>query len=275
MRKRVVLFFGFVATLIAAPPLRADVQGSSRGGLLGAVAVLAGVIAPPAVLSLDDARLSCPAMIASSVAAYEIQGPHGDARLEQTCVVAEYRDLGRAGQATYGYGRYRVTSVFTAEEPSRGPNARDTVPEEIVVVFRSSGRATELVAVWQMRYEIGPYGILRSITPQVASATASDAVLLRVEECVNGTGGCGQDFLHFRRGAWVAVDEAWWGQLPADLRSRVLHGVQIDARTLHAEAGLYRPSDPNCCPSDLLAAQLGLVGDSLVLQSHRVQLQPQ
>jgi hypothetical protein len=165
--------------------------------------------------------------------------------------------------------------VFTAEDPARGTDAHDTVPEEVVVLFRSGQSAAQRVAVWQMKYEVGLYGALRSITPQVADAPgAPEAVLLRVEECVNGTGGCGQDFLHFRRGAWAVVEEIWWGQLPADIRSRILHGVQIDARTLHAEGGLYRPDDPNCCPSDLLTAQLRLVGDSLVLQSHQVQQQP-
>ena len=236
--------------------------------------LLAGVIAPPVIVSVDDARRTCPAVIASSVLAYAIQGPRGDTRFEQTCVVGDYRELGRVDQSIYTYGRYRVTSVFSPEDPARGPTARDTVPEEVVVLFRGTS-ATQRVAVWQMRYEIGSYGILRSITPQVAGARiAPDAVLLRVEACVNGTGGCGQDFLYFRRGAWVAVDEAWWRQLPSDIRSRVLHGIQIDARTLRAEGGLYRPGDPNCCPSDVLTAQLQLVGDSLILHGYQVRELP-
>ncbi len=275
MRVRLVLLFlGLIAAFLAVTPLRADAQAVSGGGALGVAPVLAAVVAPPVPISLDDARGACPAVIASSAAAYEIQGPHGDTRLEQRCAVAEYRDLGRAGNAAYAYGRYRVTSVFTAEDSARGPEARDTVPEEVVVLFRRGGAAGQYMAVWQIRYEVGPYGALRSITPQVADAPRAAAVLLRVEECLNGTGGCGQDFLHFRHGAWAAVEEVWWGQLPADIRSRILHGVQVDARTLHAEGGLYRQGDPNCCPSDLLTAQLRLVGDSLVLQSHQVQLQP-
>ena len=271
MRGCLALFL--IAMLAGATSHRVDAQTS--GGALAGAAALAGVLAPPVAVSLAAARATCPAVITSSPAAYEIEGPHGDARLSQTCVVRDYRELGRAGQAAYAYGRYRVTSVFSAEDPTRGPEARDTVPEEVVVLFRSGEQAAPGVAMWQMRYEIGLYGALRSITPQVADTpSALDGFLLRIEECVNGTGGCTQDFLHFRRGVWAAVDEAWWGQLPAHIRSRVLHGVHIDARTLHAEAGLYRPDDPNCCPSDLLTAQLRLLGDSLVLESHQVQLQP-
>jgi hypothetical protein len=191
--------------------------------------------------------------------------------------VAETRELGRAGGATYTYGRYRVTSEFTAEDPARGPQARDTVPEEVVALFRNGATPQERLLVWQMRYDVGPYGGLRSMTPRVADAAAAEAVtgvLLSVEECLNGTGGCGQDLLLFRRGTWAPVTETWWGQLPSDVRGRILHGMLIDPRTLRAEGGLYRDTDPNCCPSDVLRVQLRLVGDSLVLQSHQIRPQP-
>lgn len=70
------------------------------------------------------------------------------------------------------------------------------------------------------------------------------------------------------------MTETWWGQLPGNIRDRILHGMLIDPRTLRAEGGLYRGTDPNCCPSDLLTAQLRLVGDSLVLESHQIRPQP-
>jgi hypothetical protein len=75
MQLRFVLFIGLIAPLLATTPLRADAQVSVGGGALGVAPVLAGVVAPPVAMSLDDVRLTCPAVIASSAAAYEIQGP--------------------------------------------------------------------------------------------------------------------------------------------------------------------------------------------------------
>jgi hypothetical protein len=242
------------------------------GGARGAQTILAGVVMPPVAVPADEARATCPVTIDSSATAYEIVGPHGATRFAQTCTVGEFSDLGRAGGAAYSYVRYRLTSEFTAEDSARGPQARDTVPEEVVILFRDGDTPRQRLAVWQMRYEVGPYGVLRSITPRVADESAG--VLLSVQECVNGTGGCGQDLLYFRRGTWAPVTETWWGQLPGNIRDRILHGMLIDPRTLRAEGGLYRGTDPNCCPSDLLTAQLRLVGDSLVLESHQIRPQP-
>jgi hypothetical protein len=83
--------------------------------------------------------------------------------------------------------------VFTAEDPSRGKAAQDTVVEEEVVVFEEGDRG--LKAVWHARFERGDYAILRSITPEIARRP-DGTTLLSVMSCLNGTGGCGQQFLH-------------------------------------------------------------------------------
>ena len=69
------------------------------------------------------------------------------------------------------------------------------MPEEVVILFRDGDTPRQRLAVWQMRYEVGPYGVLRSITPRVADASAG--VLLSVQECVNGRAAAARTFYTF------------------------------------------------------------------------------
>ncbi len=85
--------------------------------------------------------------------------------------------------------------------------------------------------------------------------------------CVNGTGGCGQEFLHRHPdGRWFPVQQTWVDQLPHGFADRIRHGVRIDPTTLRGEAGFYGERDANCCPSQRLIVHLALHGDSLVLR---------
>jgi hypothetical protein len=163
--------------------------------------------------------------------------------------------------------RYRWTSVFTAEDKARGADAQDTVTEEEVVLFEPSAPG-QVRAVWHARFDAGPYAIWASITPEIAQ-TSVGSTLLSVMSCVNGTGGCGQEFIQRHRdGRWSPVWQEWLDRLPRGSQGRIRHGVRIDPSTLQGEAGFYGDGDPNCCPSQRLVVQLKLRGDSLVLARH-------
>ena len=91
-------------------------------------------------------------------------------------------------------------------------------------------------------------------------------------ECVNGTGGCGQDFLlRHPDGHWFPLKQAWLDQLPRGYKGRIRHGVRIDPKTLRGEAGFYGNRDPNCCPSQNLIVYLTVRRDSLVLLRQAVR----
>jgi hypothetical protein len=198
-----------------------------------------------------------------------LQGPHGDTLIDARCEVVEYGPVPTAPPARWTAARYRWTSRFTAEDASRGPAARDTVAEEEVVLFDASQPA-QTRAVWHARFETGDFAIWRSITPEIAPR-GNGTTLLSVMSCVNGTGGCGQEFLQRHRdGRWFPVRQAWFDQLPAGFLGRIRHGVRIDPKTLRGEAGFYGDRDPNCCPSQLLVVELALQGDALVLRRHSV-----
>ncbi|HEV7364269.1 MAG TPA: hypothetical protein VGN76_00330, partial [Gemmatimonadales bacterium] len=130
-----------------------------------------------------------------------------------------------------------------------------------------------LTPVWHGRFETGDHAIWRSVTPELAPARGG--TLLSVMQCVNGTGGCSQEFLlRHPDGHWFPVWQAWFDQLPRGFEGRIRHGVRIDPRTLRGEAGFYGDRDPNCCPSQELIVHLTLRGDSLVLLRQAVSKSP-
>jgi hypothetical protein len=193
-----------------------------------------------------------------------LQSPHGDSLLTSRCEVVDYRRLGATPVGHWFAARYHWTSLFTTEDMARGTSARDTVTEEEAVVFARS-KPGQVQPVWHARYDTGDEAVWRSVTPELA-AMSDSSVLLSVMSCVNGTGGCSQDFLQRHAdGQWGPVWQAWLDQLPRGYSGRIRHGVRIDPRTLKAEAPFYSDGDPNCCPSAMLRAQLVLRADSLVL----------
>jgi len=194
-----------------------------------------------------------------------LQGPHGDTLVSSRCEVTEFTDAG-ARPPKWMAARYAWVSIFTAEDAARGKDARDTAKEEDVVLFEvvQPGRVRP---VWHKRIDSGEYGVWRSVTPEIGATTGA-GVLLSVMLCVNGTGGCTQEFLHRHAdGRWFPVEQTWLDHLPDGYAGRIRHGVRIDVRSLHAEAGFYGDADPNCCPSQTLAADLAIQDDALVLRA--------
>jgi hypothetical protein len=201
-----------------------------------------------------------------------LQSPHGDFLISTSCEVVADQPLDRKLPAGWITSRYHWTSVFTAEDKARGPDARDTVTEEEVVLFEASAPG-QVRAVWHTRFDSGPYAIWASVTPEVVQ-TSDDKPLLSVMSCVNGTGGCSQEFIQRHLdGHWYPVRQDWLDQLPRGFLGRIRHGVRIDPRTLQGEAGIYGDRDPNCCPAQRLLVQLKLRGDSLVLVRHTLVME--
>ena len=201
-----------------------------------------------------------------------LQGPHGDSLVSTHCEVAAYQVLGRP-LTRWIIAHYRWTSQFTAEDQKRGPDARNTVTEEEAVLFEAPAPG-RVRPVWHERIETGEHGVWRSITPEVAP-TSQGTTLLSVMTCVNGTGGCGQEFLQRHvDGRWYGVRQEWLDKLPRGFIGRIRHGIRIDPQSLRGEAGFYGEGDANCCPSQSLLVDLSLRGESLVLLRQSVVATP-
>jgi len=200
-------------------------------------------------------------------------GPHGGSLLSSRCEVIAYQAPGGARPEEWIAGRYRWTSIFTASDSTRGANARDTATEEEVVLFQVED-PTNLRPVWHARFDTGDYATWRSVTPEI-TRTSQGTMLLSVMSCVNGTGGCSQEFIQRQvDGRWLEVRQSWLDQLPPGFKGRIRHGVRIDPGSLKGEAGFYGDRDANCCPSQVLKVDLALRRDSLVLVGQKVVAAP-
>jgi hypothetical protein len=229
-----------------------------------------GILPAQANVAVTSAQKQC-LTLPVKPANDRLQGPHGDSSVDSHCEVVSYQALG-GPQARWITALYRWT-LLTAEDKARGPSARDTVTEDEAVLFEAI--ATGYVRpVWHERIETGEYGVWLSVTPELAW-TSQAMVLLSVMMCLNGTGGCGQEFLQrHANGRWYGVRQAWLDQLPAGFIGRIRHGIRIDPTSLRGEAGFYGDGDPNCCPSQRLLVDLELRGDSLVLRRQTIVAEP-
>jgi hypothetical protein len=257
-----------LAALLAAGAARAEAQAvpapdDARSSMLRAA--MLGLLPAQAPVPVTRAQHECLALPVDPPDD-RLEGPHGDTLISTRCRVAAYDNVGGTSAARWSTARYEWTSVFTPDVGSPNRNTNETVTEEEAVLFEivGSGMARP---VWHARIETGDFGTWRSVTPEITE-TALGTELLSVMSCVNGTGGCGQEFLHRHAdGRWFPVRQTWLDELPANYSGRIRHGVRIDPRTLRGEAGFYGDSDPNCCPSQVLIVDLMMRDDALVLRA--------
>jgi hypothetical protein len=101
----------------------------------------------------------------------------------------------------------------------------------------------------------------------VMAVPTAPGLLLELTVCVNGTGGCGQDYFRLASNRWRAVSQAFIADLVARLPAgHSLHkGRRLDLATLSGVWPVAAPGDPNCCPTYEIEFRLRLDGDTLRL----------
>jgi hypothetical protein len=270
-RVTIAVLFCWSLGCVSAPALAQSLPlaGDSRQSMLREA--MLGVLPAQANVAAARARKQC-VTLPVRPANDRFQGPHGDSLVDSHCEVVSYQTLD-GPQARWITALYRWTSLFTAEDKARGPSARDTVTEDEAVLFEAIATG-QVRPVWHERIETGEYAVWRSLTPELAW-TSQATILLSVRMCLNGTGGCSQEFLQRHAdGRWYGVRQDWLDQLPAGFIERIRHGIRIDPSSLRGEAGFYGDRDPNCCPSQRLLVDLELRGDLLVLRRQTVVAEP-
>ncbi len=251
---------GILAGAASLEAQKVPARDDSRHSLLRAA--WRGLVPAPRAVPSTQAGKVC-VQLPEDEESDAIQAPHGDSLIASSCNVASFGPADSTVPPRWMAAHYAWTSIYSAEDSSRGARARDTVMEEEVVLFRN-GAQGHLIPVWHERFETGDHAIWRSVTPELAPARGG--TLLSVMQCANGTGGCGQEFLlRHPDGRWVPLWQAWLDQLPPGFQGRIRHGVRIDPKTLRGEAGFYGDRDPNCCASQNLIVHLTVREDSLVL----------
>ena len=177
------------------------------------------------------------------------------------CTDLGFTSLGVAGGARW-YSSVASRRLLLDDPPK---SSTDTIVESEIVLFRAIG-GTLLSPVWHYRFEPAE---LRSVTPE--AVTAGGGVLVSIDQCVNGTGGCGQNFFTYRGGRWRVVRLSFLDSLEHRFPGAINHGSHVDPRTLRADAAVYSDNDANCCPSRVAEMRLRLRGDALEIVALRVR----
>lgn len=212
-------------------------------------------------------RTTCPPLRAPDTSGV-VYSPHGDTLFATTCQLAWYIALDSGDGARWASATYRHRYIYSHDTAMTGAATRDTVTVDDAVLF-TVDPGDLLRPVWHNTYDRRDTWEL-----DLAAAQQQGGLLLSLQYCVNGTGGCRQDFMMRRDGLWADVPQAFLKQLPRSMHDKFWKGIRIDVHSLHADAPLYRDRDANCCASRQIWMDLGLRGDSLVLRRYHVAPTP-
>jgi len=176
------------------------------------------------------------------------------------CRALGLHDVGRAAGKVWFFGEYQRNWLLTPD---------DTVAETEIVLFTSPvpNNADLLRPIWHYRYE---QEMLRSVKPQVATV-AEGTVLLSIDECVNGTGGCSQSFALIGHGSPQMVMLAFLDSLNRRFPGAIRHGFHVDVQTRRGSAAVYSDNDANCCPSRIAEFSVRLRRASLELAALKLR----
>lgn len=257
-----ILAATFVLTVLAHAQLPEQKRSSLREVGLGALKVRTAV-------PISRVRRKC-LDLPPIPEGEDALGPAGISKFG-LCEVIEFHRFAKA--PSLAIARYRRTSSGSPDDPSpRSSSTGVTSAEEIVLFDMATARKVR--PVWHDLFTTGPDAIWRSVTLEVAPAVAGPT-LVSVMYCLNGTGGCGQEFLGLNPDRTLTeIRQDWLDQLPRGFLGRIRHGSRINPASLRGEAGFYGDRDPNCCPSEMLSVELALRGNALVLLRHSVKASP-
>jgi len=94
-----------------------------------------------------------------------------------------------------------------------------------------------------------------------------DGVFLELSICLNGTGGCREEYMRLVNGRWSVLEQLFLDDLLTRVPEgyRMHHGRRLDLKTMRGVQWIARPEDPNCCPSGRLDFRVRLEGETLQL----------
>jgi hypothetical protein len=187
--------------------------------------------------------------------------PYAGPQLAHSCRIVSFDTLPRAAGRRWIYAVQRHVYVHDSSD-----SAKKVVPDtlvEIEALLYASGPNTRLLSA--VLYAREDEEIVRGITPDIGAQSGS--ALLGMELCLNGTGGCWQEFLRYDGATWHRVadpGDAIQSRVRRVFRGDASHEIRsprIDVRTLRGTAAIASPGDANCCPSHRANFELALDGN--------------
>ncbi len=206
-----------------------------------------GFLVRPAT-SLETARTRCLTdLMPSLVAADDLI----------SCRVTEFVTMDTADASWWAAARYRRRAL------DRGVGVSDTVDLDEVVLLAISPHQGVARPIW---HTIRDRSI--ELIDGIRWARRRAGLLVAVEVCLNGTGGCyDQMLVEYGGDHWAGVAD----DFVQDLARRApagfsLHkGRRLDLETLTGEQPIATRDDPNCCPSGMMRFTVWLDGRHLRL----------
>jgi hypothetical protein len=187
-----------------------------------------------------------------------IENPYTAPVARSACAVRGVTPLGVLDDREWSVVRY-LRELIVADSAFA-----DTMPlDELVLIARTPGAGRGRVAWHLARDRRDEF---------LASLTWHDTprgAFLTLTLCLNGTGGCQDQYLRATSGRWHVVGQAFDADLQARLPAghRLHKGRRLDLVTLRGSVPVATDLDGNCCPSFEIPFQVRLDGDTLRLES--------
>lgn len=179
------------------------------------------------------------------------------AATDSSCRVVNLVPLGTVGGRAWHVARYRRVAILADSFVT------DTMELDELALFARVAGAPDARLAWHLvrDREFEFLDTLRLVE------TSGD-VFLVLSLCLNGTGGCGDQYLRFDRDRWRPVTQPFARDLQARLPpEHWLHkGRRLDLETLRGVWPVAAPGDGNCCPSLEMPFRLRLEVDALILR---------
>jgi hypothetical protein len=177
---------------------------------------------------------------------------------DSTCRVVNVVPLGTVGGVEWHVARYR-RHVFFADSA-----LADTMDLDEMALFSRAPGAADGHLAWHVVRDRD----VEFLDSLLLTRTQRDT-FLELTICLNGTGGCGTEYLRFLGNRWHALSQPFAKALQARLPAgHWLHkGRQLDLASLTGVWPVAAPGDGNCCPSLEIPFAVRLAGDSLTLLS--------
>jgi len=183
--------------------------------------------------------------------------------LDETCTIAETRELG-----VFGMSQYLLLRTQQAVTFDEGDGNTYTCKADEAALIEMPGKGQARLA-WHSATE-REYLFISDVK---LFHSASGEEVLAVLYCLNGTGGCVQSPLIWTGNKWEKLerDGSWdpvYEKLPEGYRRH--KSPPIDFSHLTWEEHLAGPEDPNCCPSGKIDFQLAIRDKKLSVKSYKI-----
>ncbi len=172
------------------------------------------------------------------------------------CAVVDRQEMGRAQGWEWHVVRYLRHAIVAYDEFDDSLSI-----DELVLLARRPGADTASLR-WHIR-SVREFNFLMD----PLWVDTDDGVFLELSICLNGTGGCREEYMRLVNGRWSVLEQDFLDALRARVPEgyRMHHGRRLDLKTMRGVQWISKPEDPNCCPSGRLDFRVRLEGGRLRL----------